>query len=503
MAPKVREADQTTPLLALDRNNNNNNNNNNNKSNSNGRLADGKCHGNGTLTLTIEPERPTTATGGARHWDNGDDNDPVAHRKLANPTTNLDTLMHMLNGNLGTGILAMPDAFKNAGLYVGFFGTLAMGIICTHCMHLLVRCSHELCRRYGRPSLSYADVGYCALDSGPVRLQPLAASFRRLINTFLVVMQLGLCCVYFLFVAVNVRELLAYGGVQVSVLTVLLWLLGPLALLNLVRSLKLLTPTSLVASVFAVAGLAIAFLFLLQDLPHSASVPPVSGWSTLPLYFGTVMYAFEGIGVVLPLENNLARPRDFIAWNGVLNTGMTLVVCLYSAVGFFGYLKYGEAAQGSVTLNLPNDHMLAQLVRLLMAVAVLASYALQFYVPMTILAPVVRRPSLSGGHPECAETVLRLATVLLTFVLAAIIPNLSTFISLVGAVSTSTLALVFPPLIELLTVWPNPRPGYRWLILKDALIIAFGASGFFFGTAKSLSMILDGTPDELASDGGL
>ena len=29
-------------------------------------------------------------------------------------------------------------------------------------------------------------------------------------------------------------------------------------------------------------------------------------------------------------------------WNGVLNTSMVMVSCLYIAVGFFGYLKYGE-----------------------------------------------------------------------------------------------------------------------------------------------------------------
>ncbi|XP_049296672.1 proton-coupled amino acid transporter 2-like [Anopheles funestus] len=480
MAPKFREADQTTPLL-LDCNNNN------------GRCGnDVRRIGNGNIVhIDTEIERndkpsPLDAQYGTMLVD------PVAGRTLEHPTTNLDTLMHMLNGNLGTGILAMPDAFKNAGLYVGFFGTLAMGIICTHCMHLLVRCSHDLCRRYGRPSLSYAEVGYYALDSGPTWSQPLAASFRRLINTFLIVMQLGLCCVYYLFVAVNLRELLEYLGVQVSVLTVLGYLLIPLTLMNMVRSLKLLTPTSLIASVLAIAGLAIAFLFLLQDLPHSATVRPVSSWSTLPLYFGTVMYAFEGIGVVLPLENNMANPRDFITWNGVLNTGMTIVVCLYSAVGFYGYLKYGEQAQGSVTLNLPNDNLLAQIVRLLMAVAVLASYALQFYVPMTILAPVVTKHC---RHRHCAEYALRLVTVLLTFVLAAIIPNLGTFISLVGAVSTSTLALVFPPVIDLLTLWPNGnRPGRRWIVLKDALIITFGACGFFFGTVKSLATIF-GTSD--------
>ncbi|XP_052860153.1 proton-coupled amino acid transporter 2-like [Anopheles cruzii] len=495
MAPKIREPDQRTPLLQ-DCNNNADNrsqhnyNKENDKVDNESHQNNKKCNG---AVIAIEGVQVPTSC-----WtDSCIDHDPITNRKLENPTTNFDTLMHVLNGNLGTGILAMPDAFKNAGLYVGFFGTLVMGVICTHCMHLLVRCSHELCRRYGRSSLSYADVGFCALDSGPIWMQPLAGGFRRLINTFLVVMQLGLCCVYFLFVAVNVRELLAYANIHTTVLTVLVWLLAPLTLLNLVRSLKLLTPMSLVASIFAVAGLAIAFLFLLQDLPHSASVPPISSWSTLPLYFGTVMYAFEGIGVVLPLENNLARPRDFIAWNGVLNTGMTLVVCLYSAVGFFGYLKYGEQAQGSVTLNLPSDHLLAQLVRLLMAVAVLASYALQFYVPMTILAPVVAGHT---AHPRCAETVLRLVTVLLTFVLAAIIPNLGTFISLVGAVSTSTLALIFPPLIELLTSWPNAdRPGHRWIVLKNSLIIVFGATGFFFGTVKSLTMILEGTPGELGS----
>uniref|UniRef100_A0A182PFX3 Amino acid transporter transmembrane domain-containing protein n=1 Tax=Anopheles epiroticus TaxID=199890 RepID=A0A182PFX3_9DIPT len=475
MAPKFREVDQTTPLL-------NDCNNNNNRRMGNGtivHLPDGKP------SPLDDPARYGTAH--PLHVD------PVAGRTLEHPTTNLDTLMHMLNGNLGTGILAMPDAFKNAGLYVGFFGTLAMGVICTHCMHLLVRCSHELCRRYARPSLSYAEVGYCALDSGPGWAQPLAGPFRRLINTFLIVMQLGLCCVYYLFVAVNVRELLEYLGCPVPVLTVLAYLLLPLVALNMVRSLKLLTPTSLIASVLAIAGLAIAFLFLLQDLPHTRSVRPVSSWSTLPLYFGTVMYAFEGIGVVLPLENNMANPRDFIAWNGVLNTGMTIVVCLYSAVGFYGYLKYGEGAQGSVTLNLPNDNLLAQIVRLLMAIAVLASYALQFYVPMTILAPAVTKHFPHRRH--LAEYVLRLATVLLTFVLAAIIPNLGTFISLVGAVSTSTLALVFPPLIDLLTHWPTDRrPGQHWIVLKDALIIAFGACGFFFGTAKSLATIF-GTAD--------
>ena len=51
--------------------------------------------------------------------------------------SNTDTIIHMLKGNVGTGILAMPDAIKNSGLLVGNIGLIVMAFICVHCMHLL------------------------------------------------------------------------------------------------------------------------------------------------------------------------------------------------------------------------------------------------------------------------------------------------------------------------------------------------------------------------------
>ncbi|XP_062549452.1 proton-coupled amino acid transporter-like protein CG1139 [Armigeres subalbatus] len=482
MAPNQRDLETASLLLAVD--NDNNNRGKDRKVNYVDRLKPSALEA--ALQKNIKFYGSMT-----NQWQKLTRYDPLQHRKLENPTSNFDTLTHMLNGNLGPGILAMPNAFKNAGLYVGLLGTMAMGVICTHSMHILVNVSRELCQRYQVPVMSYSEVGQYAVESGPRCFQPLARLIGLLINCFLIIMQLGFCCVYFLFVAVNLNDFLEYISIKTDVFTTLACLLLPCIALNMIRSLKYLTPTSIITSSLAISGLTISFLFLLKDLPRSTSVAPVTSWSTLPLYFGTVMYAFEGIGVILPLENNMKTPKDFCRWNGVLNTGMTIVVCLYAAVGFYGYLKYGDETQGSVTLNLPSHLFLAELVRLLMAVAVFSSYALQFYVPINIISPVVRRQFGSRNAQDCSEYILRVVLVLLTFTMAAIIPNLGLFISLVGAVSTSTLALIFPPLLEMATYWPSRKYGkWNWILWKDLIMVAFGLSGFLVGTSMSVVEIV-------------
>ncbi|XP_028898855.1 proton-coupled amino acid transporter-like protein pathetic isoform X2 [Zeugodacus cucurbitae] len=418
---------------------------------------------------------------------------PSLHRTLEHPTSNFDTLVHLLKGNIGTGILAMPDAFKNAGLYVGLFGTLIMGAICTHCMHMLVKCAHELCRRLQQPSLSFSEVAFCSFETGPIGLRRYSHIARRMITTFLFITQIGFCCVYFVFVAFNIKEVVDhyFPHNYINVKVYLTLILLPMIPLNLVRNLKYLTPVSLAAAVLTVLGLAFSFFYILQDLPDTDTVKPVASWAQLPLYFGTAIYAFEGIGVILPLENNMKRPEDFGGSTGVLNTGMTIVACLYTTVGFFGYLKYGENVKGSITLNLPPDQFISQMVRIAMAVAIFLSYTLQFYVPVNIVEPFVRNQCEDQRTKDLASTALRIVLVVFTFLLAVCIPNLGPIISLVGAVSSSALALIAPPIIDIITFYPVGLGKYNWILWKDIAILLFGLCGFFFGTYASLDQILN------------
>ena len=136
--------------------------------------------------------------------------------------SNLETIIHLLKGNIGTGILAMPDAIKNSGLVVGnigerwqviiiasitHVGLVFMATVCVHCMHILVNCSQELCRRTNVDFLTYSDVtSTCFATSTNTKIRQCSRVARVVIDVFLCITQLGFCCVYFVFVSQNLQQ---------------------------------------------------------------------------------------------------------------------------------------------------------------------------------------------------------------------------------------------------------------------------------------------------------
>lgn len=46
---------------------------------------------------------------------------------------------NIIKASLGSGLLAGPLAFSNSGWGVGICGTILVGLICGHCIHILVR----------------------------------------------------------------------------------------------------------------------------------------------------------------------------------------------------------------------------------------------------------------------------------------------------------------------------------------------------------------------------
>ncbi|KAK9728126.1 Transmembrane amino acid transporter protein [Popillia japonica] len=107
-----------------------------------------------------------------------DDYNPFEHRQTEHATSTAGVLTHLMKGSLGTGILAMPNAFKNGGLVFSFVGTIVVGILCTHCVYLLVAASHEICRRSKQPVLGFSETAGAVFEHGPKRIRPWAGTAR-------------------------------------------------------------------------------------------------------------------------------------------------------------------------------------------------------------------------------------------------------------------------------------------------------------------------------------
>lgn len=136
------------------------------------------------------------------------------------------------------------------------------------------------------------------------------------------------------------------------------------------------------------------------------------------------------------------------------------------------------------------------------------TYAIQYYVPFQILWIWILESQGPFKSNIAIEMCFRVALVLVTckffykmfclrlyvifFVLvalAAAIPYLHLFISLVGAFSSTALALLIPPVLEFVMAWKK-KELTAWVITRDVFIFIVGVLGTITGTFESIWAIV-------------
>ncbi|XP_068241774.1 proton-coupled amino acid transporter-like protein pathetic [Palaemon carinicauda] len=375
----------------------------------------------------------------------------------------------------------MPQAFMNSGLWVGLAGIPIMGLICVYCVFRLVHCSRALCLKKKVPALSYDETVGAAFEFGPECSKKYSNRVAVVIKVILALTQMGFGCIYLVFIAQNMKhaiDSIMITGTGITNLGFLGMAILPVLLVCFAPNLKSLAPFSLVAGVVQFAGLVIIIYYCARSVSKGAEkVPAFNSWTTMPLYLASTIYAFEGIGLVLPLESQMKNPEHLLGYTGVLSTSTFLVICLYATIGFYGYLSYGNSVLGSISLNLPQDEGLAQAVKITMAISIYLTYPLQVYVVFDMLQPLINSKFSTNVSRIVADYSSRTCIVLLTFGLAAAIPNIGLFISLVGAFSSTSLSLIFPPIIDILTFWDD-KGRYNWKLLMSEHTRASGSSSF-------------------------
>ncbi|CAG9823068.1 unnamed protein product [Phaedon cochleariae] len=418
--------------------------------------------------------------------------DPYENRQLDHPNTFIGALVHLVKSSLGSGILSMPRAFASAGLLVGLFGTIGVGLLCTHTVHLLVKASQKMCIKSKTPSLGYAETAEAVFKNGPKQFQSWSTFAKNFAEIALVLTYNVGCSVYIVFISESIQKLVVpyYPPAADDVFGhyIKLMLLCPLILCCQVRELKHLVPFSFVANATMAVAFGITLYYTFVKIAHVniADRTMVNGIEGVPVFFSTVIFAMEGIGTIMPVENSMVMDK-FVGCPGVLNMGMSVIVTVFAAMGSFGYVAFGDKTEATITQNLPSEDIMAQVVQASISTSVFFTFMLQYYVPTDITMRRLR-PLVPQRHLPVAEVIARaLLVVSIVAIAAAAGHHLGPLIDLAGSIFLATLGFLVPALLDIIVNWGD-WGRYNYILVKDLLLCMFS----LFGTASGAFYAIKG-----------
>ncbi|XP_050307964.1 proton-coupled amino acid transporter-like protein CG1139 [Anthonomus grandis grandis] len=419
---------------------------------------------------------------------------PYDHREVEHPNGFLGAFIHIVKTSLGTGILAIPRAFKSAGLLVGFIGTILVGLMCTHAIHILVKASQKVCRKTNTPSLGYAETAEEVVKLGPRSLRRFARFSRIFVEGGLFAIHFLADSVYVVFISISLTKLISASYPDIESwpdYSLKLIILIPLLICGQVRELKHLVPFSFIANLMLLLTFGITGYYMFMGIGdvkiEERSL--AAGIAGIPSFFSTVLFSMEGIGTIMPVENSMTT-SNFIGCPGVLNFAMAVIITLYTSIGFLGYYKFGEETAATITSNLPTKDLPAEIAQAAVAIAVFFSFMLVFYVPVDIVWSKIKY-RIPESRWNISQIILRSTMIIIaTGIAIAGGENLGLLIDLIGAIFLSTLGLFVPAFLEIIADWDEGFGVLRWRLIKNIIFMVLAFFGMCSGVYYAILDIM-------------
>ncbi|XP_020287063.1 proton-coupled amino acid transporter-like protein pathetic [Pseudomyrmex gracilis] len=410
-----------------------------------------------------------------------DEYDPFADRPSAPLISDFTAFSHLIKCAIGTGILFLPYAFRRTGYVISIVCGILVTLLCTHTAILIVQCSQALCRRNRVPMLDFAETAQFSFQSGPERIRKYAKLFGVVTNIIICFVQFQAVVIYILYVATSFQQVIEFfSGVKMDSRVYIVIFFPVICVMGLVPNLKYLAPFSVVGTTFLFLGVCTAFYYFFQNLPDPRRLDALTEVLPVPVYCAIFMFSLHNTTLYLPLENTMKYPNHMPR---LIVGSLLLSAVIYLTFGFFGYNKYPNTCD-TVIKNLPLEETLAQIVKVAISSSVLFSIGLAYYVPISIIWPMIyaKIAEKSLLYHHLYEISLRLGGVIGTTLLAVAVPQMAPLLGLFSALSMSTIMLLIPILIETSTKWAEIT---KTMLAKNIAIFIVWLLILIFGAIES------------------
>ncbi len=337
----------------------------------------------------------------------------------------------LLKSFVGTGVLFLPKAFLNGGMVFSNILLLAVALLSYYCFILLVNTRLVV-------EGSFGDIGGI-----------LYGKFMRAIILFsIVISQIGFASAYIVFTSENLQAfVLAVSKCRTYIDIKLMIILQLIVFLpmSLIRDISKLGATALVADFLILLGLIYLYYYDIFTLVANHGVSDIvpfnpKDWT---LFIGTAIFTFEGVGLIIPIQEAMKKPRQFPP---VLAGVMILITAVFLSMGALSYAAYGSHTRTVVILNLPQDDKFVNAVQFLYSLAILLSTPLQLFPAIRITEnELFTRSGKYNPYIKWQKNLFRFLLVMLCAVIAwGGARDLDKFVALVGSFACVPLVYVYP-----------------------------------------------------------
>ncbi|KAK2748316.1 neutral amino acid transporter [Myotisia sp. PD_48] len=394
---------------------------------------------------------------------------PRIPKERAAKATNDSTgaVMLLLKSFVGTGVLFLPKAFLNGGMLFSSVVLVAISALSYYCFILLVNTRNKV---HG----SFGDIGGALYGK----------HMRNIILSSIALSQFGFVSAYMVFVCENLQAFVlsvtdcdTFMPIKYIILLQLIIFLP----LSLIRDIAKLAFTALVADVFILMGLVYLYGYGIKSIAENG-VAEIQAFNpaAYTLLIGTAIFSFEGIGLVIPIQESMKRPEKFPR---VLALVMVVITAIFLSMGVVGYATFGPDTKTVVILNLPQQDNFVRAIQFLYACAILLSTPLQLFPAVRILENgLFTRSGKYNPGIKWKKNLFRFLLVGFCALLAwAGAGDLDKFVSLVGSFACVPLVYVYPPILHYKAV-----ANTRLQKFADIALAVFGVIGCIYTTTLTV-----------------
>lgn len=400
---------------------------------------------------------------------------------------------------IGTGVLFLPSAFSNGGLLFSIGMLVFFGIYSYWCYYILIAA-----KRITGVS-SFGDIG----------LKLYGPWMKFIILFSLVLTQIGFSGAYVIFTAENLRAF-TKNVFLISDVPIAYFMLLQLIVfipLSFIRNVSKLSLPSLLANFFIMSGLILVLFFSFKHLIIDLRMKPAEGvvmgfnsnhWT---MFVGTAIFAFEGIGLIIPVQDSMRHPEKFPMVLGLVIMSSTL---LFITIASVGYLAYGSLIETVILLNLPQRNVFVNLIQFFYSLAIMLSTPLQLFPAIKIIenkvfpkftkiyvkkddntTDVELRPNSGklSWKVKWLKNFVRAVIVALVILMAYFgADRLDKFVAIIGSFACIPLVYMYPPMLHLQSYSRPKSQGKKipWPVILDCVLIVFGGIGMIYTSYQSV-----------------